>query len=120
MEAVDDNGFSIHTDIGQLRAVMYEVTTGQKCDWDLFKDSPPDDGPATWPARVSLPSTDRVWPGPIIEKCWTPSGFQNAHCLLRELISFVPLLEAIDRAIQRVLPWTWSIQRNSEPVHCNR
>ncbi|PGH23729.1 hypothetical protein AJ80_02157 [Polytolypa hystricis UAMH7299] len=59
IETVDGNGFSIQTDIGELGAVMYEVITGgQRCQFDLFKDNPPDDGRARWPHRDSLPSTD--------------------------------------------------------------
>ncbi|RLL96763.1 hypothetical protein CFD26_100860 [Aspergillus turcosus] len=88
MEAADDDGFSIQTDIGQLGAVMYEVVTGSKCDFDLFKDNAPDDGRATWPQRTSLPSTNGLWVGLIIEKCWTQGGFQNAHCLHQALSSF--------------------------------
>ncbi|EAW24606.1 putative protein kinase [Aspergillus fischeri NRRL 181] len=61
MELADDNGFSIQTDIGQLGAVMYEVVTGSKCDFDLFKDNAPDDGRAIWPQRTSLPSTNGLW-----------------------------------------------------------
>ncbi|KIW91528.1 uncharacterized protein Z519_07494 [Cladophialophora bantiana CBS 173.52] len=36
----DDNDSSIHIDIGQLGAVMYEATTGDKSYSDLFKDQP--------------------------------------------------------------------------------
>ncbi|PYH42264.1 serine/threonine-protein kinase HT1 [Aspergillus saccharolyticus JOP 1030-1] len=88
MEAADDNGFSIQTDIGQLGAVMYEVVTGSKCEFDLFKDNAPEDGRATWPQRTSLPSTNGLWIGQIIEKCWTQGGFQNAHPLHQALSSF--------------------------------
>ncbi|KAE8146713.1 kinase-like domain-containing protein [Aspergillus avenaceus] len=68
MELVDDAGYSIQTDIGQLGAVMYEVITGQKCEFDLFQNNSPDDGQAHWPQRASLPSTDGLWLGSIIEK----------------------------------------------------
>ncbi|GCB20421.1 tyrosine-protein kinase JAK3 [Aspergillus awamori] len=88
MEAADDNGFSIQTDIGQLGAVMYEVVTGSKCEFDLFKDNAPEDGRATWPQRTFLPSTNGLWIGPIIEKCWTQGGFRNAHSLHQALSSF--------------------------------
>lgn len=49
METVDDGGFSIQTDIGQLGAVIYEVVTGERCGFDLFKYNAPDDGRAAWP-----------------------------------------------------------------------
>lgn len=31
MRTVDDNGYSIQTDIGQLGAVFYEIITGERC-----------------------------------------------------------------------------------------
>lgn len=85
METADDDGYSIQTDIGQLGAVIYEVTTRQECDFDLFREGIPLDGRATWPPRDSLPSTDGLWLGPIIERCWVKGGFQNAHALSRAL-----------------------------------
>ncbi|KAG5294791.1 serine/threonine protein kinase [Histoplasma ohiense] len=95
METVDDNGYSIQTDIGQLGAVMYEVVTGgQRCQFDLFKDNLPDDGRARWPHRDSLPSTEGLWLGPIIERCWIKGGFQNAHYLSQALNAIVDLEHA--------------------------
>ncbi|RAK83649.1 serine/threonine-protein kinase HT1 [Aspergillus costaricaensis CBS 115574] len=87
METADDGGFSIQTDLGQLGAVMYEVITRQKCDFDLFQEGIPLDGRAIWPRRDSLPSTDGLWLGSIIEKCWVEGGFQNAHALSQALYS---------------------------------
>ncbi|PLB44276.1 hypothetical protein P170DRAFT_440584 [Aspergillus steynii IBT 23096] len=66
METVDDNGYSIHTDIGQLGVVIYEVVTGEQCGFDLFKDLPLDATRAIWPRRENLPRTADVWLGPII------------------------------------------------------
>jgi serine/threonine protein kinase len=40
-ESADYNSFSIQTDIGQLGAVMCGVVTGSKCDFGLFKITPP-------------------------------------------------------------------------------
>ncbi|KAI9934534.1 hypothetical protein ASPWEDRAFT_71310 [Aspergillus wentii DTO 134E9] len=85
MEEADDNGYSIQTDIGQLGTVIYEATTGSSCAFDLFKDNAPDDGRARWPRRDSLPSTEGLWLGEIIEKCWTEGGFGNAHFLSKAL-----------------------------------
>ncbi|KAE8151432.1 serine/threonine-protein kinase HT1 [Aspergillus avenaceus] len=87
METVDNDGFSIQTDIGQLGAVMYEVITQQKCDFDRFEDGIPMDGRAIWPRRTSLPSTEGLWLGEIVEKCWVEGGFRNAHALLHALRS---------------------------------
>ncbi|CRG92844.1 hypothetical protein PISL3812_09915 [Talaromyces islandicus] len=88
MEEVDDNGFSIQTDIGLLGAVMYEVITGKKCKFDLFPDDLADSSRATFPQRSSLPSTETLWLGSIIDKCWTPGGFRNAHALSQALKYF--------------------------------
>lgn len=85
METADDNGYSIQTDMGQLGAVIYEVVTGERCRFDVFKDQPPEATRATWPRRESLPNTRNLWLGSIIEKCWTKGAFQNANCLLKAL-----------------------------------
>ena len=79
MQATEDNGYSIYTDIGQFGAVMYEVITGQKCDFDLFKDQPQGPARAVWPRREHLPSTEDIWLGSIIEKCWTKGAFGSSH-----------------------------------------
>jgi serine/threonine protein kinase len=52
METVDDSGYSIQTDTGQLGAVIYEVVTGARCEFDLFKDLPLDASDATWPQNA--------------------------------------------------------------------
>ncbi|PGH10464.1 serine/threonine protein kinase [Polytolypa hystricis UAMH7299] len=81
METVDDEGYSIQADIGQLGAVIYEVVVGERCGCDLFKDVPPTVGRAAWPRRENLPSTQSIWLGPVIEKCWTKGAFRNARDL---------------------------------------
>jgi len=86
MQTADDNGYSIYTDIGQIGAVMYEVITGQKCDFDLFKDQPQGPAKAMWPRRDSLPSTQDVWLGLIIEKCWTKGAFRSSDELAAALV----------------------------------
>ncbi|KAL2789166.1 kinase-like domain-containing protein [Aspergillus keveii] len=86
MEAVDDNGYTTQIDVGFLGAVMYEAVTGIKCKIDLFKDNSPTDGRAYWPARASLPITQDVWLGEVIEGCWT-GEIPSAHKLLRALNS---------------------------------
>ncbi|EHY60522.1 hypothetical protein HRR83_000278 [Exophiala dermatitidis] len=78
MRQIDDNGYSIYTDMGQLAAVMYEIITGEKCDFDLFKDQPPGPAKAAWPRREDLPRTQGIWLGSIIEKCWTKGAFQTS------------------------------------------
>jgi hypothetical protein len=84
MEAVDDNGYTTHIDIGFLGAVMYEVVTGTKFKIDLFRDNSPADGRAYWPARKFLPCTRDVWLGEIIKGCWT-GEIPCAHKLLQAL-----------------------------------
>lgn len=85
MEDVDDNGYSIQTDIGQLGTIFYEVVTGERCEFDLFKDNPPDVTDAVWPRRETLPCTKHIWLGSIIEKCWTKGAFPNANHLAEAL-----------------------------------
>ncbi|EAS27154.3 uncharacterized protein CIMG_10356 [Coccidioides immitis RS] len=85
MERVDERGYSIYTDMGQLGAVMYEVVTGYHCEFDLFRDQPSGPACAAWPRRDILPSTQDVWLGSIIERCWVKNAFQNARSLLAAL-----------------------------------
>lgn len=85
MQTAEDGGFSIYTDIGQFGAVLYEIITGQLCEFDLFKNVPPGPATAVWPRRQDLPSTESVWLGSIIEKCWTKGAYQNARELLTAL-----------------------------------
>lgn len=87
MDTADDAGYSVQTDIGQLGAVMYEVVVGEKCDFDIFKNVPPELSRGGWPRREDLPSTQGVWLGSIIERCWTEGAFRNAHDLWKELES---------------------------------
>ncbi|EGD90706.2 serine/threonine protein kinase [Trichophyton rubrum D6] len=92
IEAANDNGYSIQTDIGQLGAVMYEVITGEQCEFNLFGGEV-SNGRAAWPRRETLPNTQNVWLGPIIARCWTEGGFRNVHCLLEALESAACLEE---------------------------
>ncbi|KAL3435035.1 kinase-like domain-containing protein [Aspergillus tetrazonus] len=85
METADWAGYSIYTDIGQLGAVMYEVVVGEQCEFDIFKDLPLELSNGTWPRREDLPSTEGLWLGPIIERCWTKGTFNSAHALWKEL-----------------------------------
>lgn len=87
MEKVDDNGYSIYTDIGQFGAVMYEIITGPKCEFDLFRDLPPGPASAVWPRREHLPITRDLWLESVIEKCWTKAAYQNSQELSAALKS---------------------------------
>ncbi|KAJ5088542.1 hypothetical protein N7456_012158 [Penicillium angulare] len=92
MEAVDDNGYTTHVDIGFLGAVIYEVVTGTKCDIDLYEHNDPTDGRAYWPDRSGLPPTQDIWLGRIIEGCWDGT-FRTAHSLLAALSAVTSPLE---------------------------
>lgn len=85
MENADVDGYSTQTDIGQLGCVMYEVIIREKCDFDIFKDIPPEEYGGRWPRRADLPSTQGIWLGSIIEKCWTEGAFNTALDLCQEL-----------------------------------
>ena len=74
---VGDQGFTIHTDIGQLGAVMYEVVTGERCEFDLSKNEDlSDSGRAVWPRRGDLPGVQSVWLGWVMDKCWREGAFE--------------------------------------------
>ncbi|KIW58839.1 hypothetical protein PV05_03332 [Exophiala xenobiotica] len=67
VQTADDCGYTVYTDIGQLGAVFYEVITGNKCSFDLYKHHP-HAKIAVFPRREDLTSTQNLWLGPIIEK----------------------------------------------------
>lgn len=102
METADDEGSTIHTDIGQLGAAMYEIVTGERCSFDLLRDVPQDQS-ATWPKRFHLPCLNGVWLGWVIELCWTEGGFQSAW----ELVYLLEMkLLRVDDEVDRVSgPW---------------
>ncbi|PGH12836.1 hypothetical protein AJ79_04060 [Helicocarpus griseus UAMH5409] len=91
MRTADDAGYPIYTDIGQLGAVMYEIVTGVQCRFDLFEGLSPGPEIARWPSRKGLPSTEGIWLGSIIERCWIrgDGGFRDSGELaaLLELVS---------------------------------
>lgn len=81
LEGPDRFGYSILSDIGQFGAVMFQIVTSQRCSFDIDVDA---NDEIIWPLRESLPSTDDVWLGDIIEKAWT-RGFKFAGDLATEL-----------------------------------
>lgn len=84
LDGTDDLGFSILTDIGQFGTAMYEVMTGVRCRYDLTQDCKEPENLYTCPRRDSLPSTQDVWLGHIIEKCWT-QAFKSSKELAAQL-----------------------------------
>ncbi|KAL4878179.1 kinase-like domain-containing protein [Aspergillus karnatakaensis] len=109
MELADDDGYRVGTDLGQVGAVMYEVITGQRCEFDLFAESPIDESRASLPRRSALPSTDGLWLGSIIDACWT-NGFRDARCLLAALESF-------DQAPLNYQGRAWAVLLSLNPRH---
>lgn len=84
LDGTDGLGFSVLTDVGQFGAAMYDVITGLRCKFDLTKDRKEPENLYTCPRRDRLPSTENVWLGHIIEKCWT-QAFKSARELAAEL-----------------------------------
>lgn len=84
LKGCDRYGCSIMTDIGQFGSVMFEMITGQHCYFDIYQDWKGVGNPTIWPRRETLPPTNEVWLGEIVEKCWT-KGFETAQDLEREL-----------------------------------
>lgn len=107
METADDRGYNTRVDIGQLGAVIYEVVTGQKCEFDLHPDHL--DGLACWPAREDLPSTENIWLGLVIDGCWADSRAFSAHSLAQALdmvdLQWIPP----DLSQNRVDTLSWAI-----------
>lgn len=85
MKEPNEDGESASTDIGNFGAVMFEIITGQHCKLDLLQDWKEPGDPFTWPRRGSLPSTDGLWLGAIIEACWTQGSFTSADELAAAL-----------------------------------
>lgn len=85
MEMAGYEGFSVQTGIGQTGAVIYEIITGQHVRFDVYQDFDPVNTRANFPRRDTLPSTEGLWLGDVIERCWAEGGFRNAHCLLASL-----------------------------------
>ena len=84
MKDPNADGESVMTDIGHFGTVMFEVITGQHCKFDLLQDWKPGN-PYSWPSRETLPSTDSIWLGHIIEACWTKGSFASADDLAAAL-----------------------------------
>ncbi len=80
LNGTDKLGFSVMTDIGQLGAVIYRIVTGQDCNFIVWHEGTK----VTWPERDRLPSTESVWLGHIVERCWT-RGFTGADEIAKEL-----------------------------------
>ncbi|KAH0841208.1 hypothetical protein FOPE_06564 [Fonsecaea pedrosoi] len=87
MKKPNADGASVLTDIGNFGTVMFEVVTGRDCKFDLFQDWQPGQPghPFSWPSKASLPSTDGIWLGHIIEACRTEGSFATADELAAAL-----------------------------------
>lgn len=81
MKDPNEDGESVMTDIGHFGVVMFNIITGQHCKFDLWKAGIP----CSWPRRETLPSTDGIWLGHIIEACWTEGSFASADDLAAAL-----------------------------------
>ena len=56
---------------------MYEVVTGEHCEFDLFKNEDlSDSGRAVWPRRGDLPGVQGIWLGWVMDKCWREGAFE--------------------------------------------
>ena len=85
MEGVVDLGYSVPTDIGAFGAVIFEIVTGAHCTFDLLQDWKEVGDPYKWPSRESLPATDGVWLGHVIDHCWSEGWFTSVEELVVEL-----------------------------------
>ncbi|RMD44600.1 hypothetical protein DV735_g506, partial [Chaetothyriales sp. CBS 134920] len=83
-QSPDAYGYSVLSDIAQLGAVIFLLVTGRPCKFSLEEDAQDPSGPLAWPRRDSLPETDGVWLGDLVDKCWT-KGFASADGLAAAL-----------------------------------
>jgi hypothetical protein len=70
METADQEGFSVQTDIGGRGTVIYEIITGRRVAFDVYRDFDPINTRAKFPRRDTLPSAEGLWRGHILERCW--------------------------------------------------
>ncbi|KAL4907123.1 kinase-like domain-containing protein [Aspergillus multicolor] len=85
MEVVEDEDYTVQTEIGQLGVVMWEVITGERTDFYVFKDLAMGSGDLHWPRRYMLPSTQGLWLQNVIDRCWAKNGLGNAKDLFLAL-----------------------------------
>lgn len=85
MQEPDEYGKSASTDVGNFGAVMFEIITGKHRKFDLMQAWKEPGGPLTWPRRESLPPTEGLWLGHIVEACWAQGLFNSADGLAAEL-----------------------------------
>jgi serine/threonine protein kinase len=85
MDGVVELGYSVPTDIGAFGAVVFEIVTGAHCTFNLHQDWKEAGDSYKWPPRDSLPATNGVGFGHIIDRCWTEGSFISAEELVVEL-----------------------------------
>jgi serine/threonine protein kinase len=85
MEGVVELGYSDSTDIGAFGAVVFEIVTGTHCTFNLHQNWKEAGALYKWPPRDSLPATDSVGFGHIIDRCWNEGSFTSAEELVAEL-----------------------------------
>ncbi|KAL4935028.1 hypothetical protein BDV06DRAFT_229206 [Aspergillus oleicola] len=120
MDSIEEERYrslTVRTDIGELGAAFYSAITGKRCDFDVYKDHRPSMRFARWPQRSDLPSTEGLWLGSIIEKCFS-RGFKNARELEQALEEYPEDGERKAPSRARKM-WQWSckaLANNSVPV----
>ncbi len=64
---------------------MFEIVTGVHCTFNLLQDWKEVGDPYKWPSRESLPATNGVWLGHIMDRCWSEGSFTSMEELVVEL-----------------------------------
>ncbi|KIW10018.1 hypothetical protein PV08_11794 [Exophiala spinifera] len=82
LDNCDVNSFSIWgrrwTSLGGW---IFDMTPGQRCAFDIYQGWKQPEDPTTWRRRQHLLSTNGVWLGSVIQKCWT-KDFESAQDLV--------------------------------------
>lgn len=84
-----ESGHSIHTDFAQLGAVLYEIISGRRSRFDLYKHQTAEPVKAAIPPRNTLPGTKNILLGEFIDQCWTQDAFDSEYDLLASLDSTI-------------------------------
>jgi serine/threonine protein kinase len=85
MKGCVELGYSVSTDIGAFGAVVFEIVTGTHCTFNIYQDWKDGGDSPKWPPRDTLPATDGVGLGHILDSCWTEGSFVSAEELMAEL-----------------------------------
>lgn len=75
------DGSSVLTDVFQFGSLVYEVISGKRWNFDLFRPEVPGKELPNWPEVSQLPAVQDLDYGTLIFKCWTRE-FENMSAVI--------------------------------------